>query len=900
MLPELVNTLWLRIKALFRRRQLDRDLDDELQFHLAMREEKLQEQGVSQDEAHYAAQREFGSSTQAKEANRELWTFPFLETLWQDIRYGLRQSRRSPGFTAVALLTLSLGIGLNTGIFSLVNTVLLRPLPYPDPQRIVVFTRTGPGFVDPDASPARFNIWRRETRIFQDVSAFRVSHFSATSAAFAQRNSYGQVTADFFRLFGASLIIGRTFSESEESPGGGHVAVLGYDFWRDRFHGDLHIVGKTIPLGGHPYDVIGVLGPSSSSPAFCAGWERATPPDVWIPFQLDPNSRDYNLYFTVAGRLKPGITLGMARAELQVAARDYRRANPGDVTMPPNGGFGVLPLQDYVVSGERSTLLLFFGAVVLVLLIACANVANLMLSRGAGRKHEFALRAAVGAGRGRIIRQLLAENGVLAVVGGGLGLGLGFAGIHAVLRLPSVDIPRIGSHGSAVSMDWRVLVFTVLVSLITLFLFGLFPALQSSRVDLNTALKEVGGYLGAGVRRNASSALLVIGEVALALILLVGAGLLMRTFVVLHSVHTGIDSHHVLTVRMMLSGSRFQKPSGVAETVQTTIERIDALPGVVSAGFTCCLPLEGQLIGSINVVGHEPESNAHAQVTTVSPGYFVFRIPLIRGRTFTDHDDSGATPVVVISQSLARKIWPQSGTWGDALKGQIRLLDTPGLPPWQIIGIVGDVRASGLDSNPPPIMYIPVAQTPADLNTYIMRDSIAWIVRTRANPYLLSVPIENTLRNATGGLSALRIRSMKNIVGEYASGRHFSLALMTIFACSAMLLAAIGMYAVIAYSVHQRTHEIGIRMALGAQPRNVLRLVIGQGMILALVGTGIGVLGALVLTRLLARLLYGVKPGDPLTIGFVSLILISVALLACWVPARRAAKVDPMVALRYE
>jgi putative ABC transport system permease protein len=892
MLPEWFTALWLRIRALFRRRQLDRDLDDEVQFHLATREQKLAESGVPPEEAHYAARREFGNATVAKEANREIWTFPFLETLWQDIRYGLRQLPRNPGFTTIAVLTLSLGIGLNTGVFSLVDTVLLKPLPYPAPERIVVF---------PDASPAKFNVWRRETRIFQDISAFRFSQFSKRGAAFAEATSYGQVGADFFRLFGASLIIGRTFSESEDSPGGGYVVVLGYNWWRDRFNGDLHIVGKTIPLGGHPYDVIGVLGPNSSSPAFSAGWREERPPDVWIPFQLDPDSRDYNLYFTVAGRLKSGLTLGMAQAQLQVVASQFHRNNPGDVTMDPNEGFGVLPIQDYSIGGERSKLLLFLGAVVLVLLIACANVANLMLSWGAGRKHEFVVRSAVGAGRGRIVRQLLVENVALAVVGAGLGLGLGFAGIHVLLGLRSADILRTGVHGSAVSMDWRVLAFTALVSLSTLILFGLLPALQCSRVDLNTTLKEVGGYLGTDVRRNKSSALLVIGEVALALILLVGAGLLMRTFVALHSVNTGLDSHHVLTVRMMLNGVRFQKPAGLAETVQTTIQRIDALPGVVSAGFTCCLPLESGLIGFIDIAGREPESKSSVQVTTVSPGYFrVFKIPLIRGRTFTDHDDSGATPVVVVSESLVRRFWPKSGTGDDPLNGQIRLLDIPSLPPWQVVGIVGDVRARDLAHNPPPIMYIPVAQAPADLISYIVRDPVAWIVHTRANPYLLSVPIENALRQTTGGLTAFSIRSMKDIIRERASGRDFSLALMTIFACSAMLLAAIGIYAVIAYSVHQRTHEIGIRMALGARPRNVLRLVIGQGMILALIGTGIGVLGALALTRFLASLLYGVKPGDPLTLGFVSLILISVALLACWVPARRAARVDPMAALRHE
>ena len=829
----------------------------------------------------------------------ELWIFSFLETFLQDLRYDLRQLRRDPGFTAVAVVTIAVAIGLNTGVFSLINAVLLTPLPYPQSDRIVVFMRTEPGSVNPPvASPAWFDVWRQERRIFQDVSAFRFSVLGLTDGADTERISYGQVSASFFQLFGAPLTMGRTFSQAEDIPYGGRVVVLSYELWKRRFRSDPRILGKKISLGGQPYDVIGVLGPAFSKPAFSAGWGQEHSPDIWIPFQLDPNSRDHNQYFTVAGRLRRGVTLPVANAELQADAKEYCRLNADDITMGPKYGFGVRLIQKSVDRGERSTLLLLFGAACFVLLIACANIANLLLARGAGRKHEFAVRAALGASRGRIIRQLLAESVVLGVAGGGLGLILGFFGIHALLGIGS-HISRIRVQGSAVNLDWRILIFTLLISLCTAVLFGLLPALQVSRVDLSDTLKESGRRLGTGYRQNRGRSLLIVSEVALALILLVGAGLLMRTFVALHSEDSGLDTRDVLIMQMVLSGTRFQKVSGVAETVRASLERVSDLPGVEDAGFTCCLPLGNQLLGSINVVGRESEAKSSVEVITVSPDYFrVFRIPLKYGRTFTDRDDGGSPPVVVISETLARRLWPNGEMGRAPLKGQIRLLDTPNLPPWQIVGIVGDVRTGGIGSNPSPIIYISVAQTPEDLNNYLVREPETWIVRAHMNPYLVSHSIQNVLRQTTGGLPVLTVRSMNEIVARSAGIRDFDLVLMTIFAGVAMLLAAIGMYGVIAYSAEERTHEIGVRMAMGAQRGDVLKLVVSYGMVLALTGIAIGVAGALCLTRFLSSLLYGVKATDASTFIVVSLILIGVSVLACYIPARRATRVDPMTALR--
>jgi putative ABC transport system permease protein len=895
-----------RIKAavlnLLHREQVETELDAEIRGYVdAVTDEKIAA-GMSSFEARRRALVEIGGVEQVKQAVRQRRAGIGVEILWQDVRYGLRQLRRNPGFTAAAVLTVALGIGLNTAVFSLVSAVLLRPLPYPHPENIVEFMRTQPGSDDSTvASPAWFNVWRQQTQIFQDVSAFRFSLFGLTGSAEPEPMSYGQVSDNFFHLYGAPLAMGRTFSEAEELPGGGHVVVLSNDLWRQRFHGDLQIVGKTISLSGQPYDVVGVLGFSFDVPAISAGWGEERLPDVWIPLQLDPNSRDYNGYFNVAARLRSGVALLAANAELQAVAEEYRRLNPGDVEMGPKYGFGVQPIREFLDRGERSTLFPLFGAVGFVLLIACANVANLILARGAGRKHEFAIRAAVGAGRRRIIRQLLAESLVLAVAGGTLGLVLGISGIHAVLRIGHTNNSRLGEHGSAVTMDWRVLLFTLLASLSTAVLFGLFPALQSSRVDLSENLKEGGGRFGTGFRQSRGRSLLVVSEVALALILLVGAGLLMRTFVALHSVDSGLDSRNVLTMQMVLSGARFQNTTGLSETVRTSLQRINALPGVVATGFTCCLPLAGQLQGSINVVGRPSNEMSLTVVSTISPDYFrVFRIPLMRGRTFTDRDDAGTTPVVVINETLARRFWPKGEVEGDPLSGQIRVLDTPDLPPWQIVGIVGDVRAFGLDGDPPAIMYIPAPQTPEDLNIYLVRNPVFWIVRTRVNPYLISLSMQSVLRQVTDGLPVLSVRSMDEIVRQSAGRQNFSLVLMTIFAGSAMLLAAIGIYGVIAYSAEERAHEIGIRMAMGAQRGDVLRLVVGHGIVLALTGVGIGVAGALCLTRFLSNLLYGVKPTDAFTFGVVSFTLISVAFLACSIPARRATKVDPMTALRCE
>jgi putative ABC transport system permease protein len=820
-----------------------------------------------------------------------------VDTFLQDLRHSLRTMRHSPAFTIAAVAALALGIGANTGIFSVVNTVLLRPLPYPDPNRLVLFLNTSPQGSGPGASPTKFNNWRRQTGAFQDVSAYRFSVVNLTEGDPEQVGT-AHVSVDFFRLFGAQTIAGRTFTPAEDLPNGGHIAVLSEGFWRRRFGGDPAIVGRTLSLNGEPHEVIGVLGRFDSE----AVQSPTGPPDLWLPFQIDPNSVMQGHFFSAAGRLKPGITLAAADAGLQAAANEFRAAFPN--ALGRQGGFGVAPMQDIIVRNVRSSLWVLLGAVIFVLLIACANVANLLLVRATVRKREIAIRAAIGAGRGRIIRQLLTESVVLSMIGGGLGLVLGVVGIRALLAVNPGNIPRIGVGGSGVGVDWRVLAFTALVSLATGLVFGLVPAVQASRVDLNTTIKESGGRSGGGFRQNKARALLVVIEMGLALVLLVGAALFIRTFLALHAVDPGFDAHHVLTMRMSLRGERFVKASPVADLMRDGTERLNALPGVESAGAACCVPLEGGFGLPFIIEGRPLDGPFHGGggFAPISPAYFrVFKIPLMRGRAFTDRDAGGAPGVAIINQAMAKRFWPT----GDPLSDRITIGKGLGagmeLAGRQIVGIAGDVHDGGLNRDSQPIMYVPWAQMP-DAHSANLLDitPLVWIIRTRGEPSTMVAGVQRELRLASSGLPAGRPRTMDEIVVRSTARADFNMILLTTFAISALLLAAIGIYGLMAYSVQQRTQEIGIRIALGAASKTVRNMVVRQGMGVALLGVAIGLAAAYGLTRVIATFLFGVTARDPLVFVSVPLLLSGVALLGVWLPARRAARVDPVVALRTE
>jgi predicted permease len=820
-----------------------------------------------------------------------------MHTFLQDLKHSLRMFLHTPGFTITAVAALALGIGANTAIFSVINTVLLRPMPYPDPDRLVIFMLTSPNGSGPGASSTKFNIWRQQTSVFDNVAAVSNGIVNLTGVDNPEQIQAARVTAPMFRLFGLAIAHGRSFTAEEDQPRGRHVTVLSNEFWKRRFGGDPQMVGKSISLSGDLYEIIGITAPEYKM-------EADPPIDLYTPFQIDPNSTDQAHYFTAFGRLRPGVTMGQAKAQLRLAADEFRRKFPGSLAMGPKDGFSVQPMHDLVVSGVRESLLVLAAAVSFVLLIACANVANLLLVRATARRREIAIRAAIGAGRGRIMRQLLTESVALSLAGGAFGLALGMLGIRALLAVYPASVPRIGPHGAYVGIDARVLGFTVLVSLLTGVLFGLIPAFQASRSDLTSVLKESSGRSGTGFRQNKARSLLVISEMALALILLIGAALLIRSYVALRAVDPGFDHHNVLTMQMSLASPRFEKTVGFAQLIRAGIPQIQALPGVVAASTTCCLPLEGGYGLPLIIAGRPLDGPSHggANWRTISAGYFdVFKIPILRGRAFTERDDASAPPVVVINQALAKRFWPTGNPLNDRLiigKGVGPEFEEPAR---QIIGIVGDSRDNGLNRNPNPMMYVPVAQVTDGVTALNSRiRPLIWVVRTRVPEYSLSPAIQAALRQASGGLPVAKVRSMDEVVAQSTAREDFNMLLLTVFASAALLLAAIGIYGLMAYSVEQRTQEIGIRMALGAEAGDVRKMVISQGLGLALIGVAIGIAAAFGLTRLIASFLFGVKSSDPAVFIAVPVLLSAVALLAVWIPARRATRVDPLDALRYE
>jgi predicted permease len=820
-----------------------------------------------------------------------------VETFLMDLRQTLRMFRQSPAFTIAAVAAIALGIGANTAIFSVVNAVLLKPVPFPDPQRLVMFLSTSPQGSGAAASPAKFAHWRQQTSVVQDAAAFRNGIVNYTGGEVPEQLRSAQVSADYFRLFGATMARGRTFSPEEDRPGGERVAVLSHAFWTRRFAADEGMLGRTISLSGDPYVVVGVVDSRFDVTEF------GPAPEVWTAFQLDPNSADQGHYFQAAARLKPGITLEQAKTRLQLSAEEFKQKYPN--ALQPNQGFGVDPFQQVFVRNVRTTLWLLLGAVSFVLLIACANVASLLLVRATGRRREIAVRAAIGAGRGRIVRQLLTESVVLALAGGVVGLFLGIFGIRALLSINTAGIPRVGVDGSLVGIDWRVVAFTLGVSIATGILFGLIPALQGSRADLSATLKESGGRSGTGFRLNKARSILVVTEVALALVLLVGSALLIRTTVALSSVNPGFDSTNVLTMRMSLTGPKFLSSSVVEQMIRDGVERLRTLPGVEHASATCCVPLEGGYGLPFQIVGRPlPQGPFHGGGAwlTISPGYFdVFRVPVKRGRAFTDRDDQASPPVVVINEAMAKQYWPDGDPLSDRLLiGRGVMREFADEQPRQIIGIVGDVRDGALNNNPGPHMYIPQGQVPDAANALNLRlTPLAWVVRTRVAPSSVSGPIQEQLRQVTG-LPVSEIRSMGEVISRSISRQRFNMVLMTIFGGVALLLAAIGIYGLIAYSVEQRTQEIGIRLALGARAAQVRNMIVFQGLRLTVAGVILGLAAAFGLARFIGTFLFGVQARDPLVFVSIPVILAAVALLAAWLPAGRASRVDPNIALRYE
>ncbi len=818
-----------------------------------------------------------------------------MDTLLQDLRHTVRSLLRGPGFTLAAVAALALGIGATTAVFSVVNAVLLKPAPFPDPDRIVWLQAVAPEGRNQGGSPAKFAWWRTQSEVLDDVSAFRTGRINDTGGDTPEQLRWAQVSAAYFRLFGAPIVHGRAFAVDEDLPNGPRVALISERVWERRFDRDPEVIGRGLSLSGDLHVVVGVVGDRFDFRDF------GDTPDVWTPFQLDPNATDQGHYFIVAGRLRPGVSLEQAQAVLEGSTEFYRERFPE--VLPDGAVFGAVPIREELVRNARGLLLVLLGAVGLVLLIACANVANLQLVRALGRKREIALRTAIGAGRGRIVRQLLTESLVLAVVGGALGLALGVAGIRALLSVSTVGLPRLGADGVAVAADWRVMLFALAVSLGTGVLFGLIPALQGSRTDVGATLKEGGGRTGAGFRQNRTRSVLVAGEVALALVLLVGSALLIRTSVALSRVDPGFDATNVLTMRTSLTGPRFATGTGVGQALREAVDRLRALPGVEHAAATCCVPLEGGFGLPFVISGRALDDgpfHGGGGWTTVSDGFFeVFRIPTRRGRVFTDRDGSSTPPVVVINETMADRFWPEDDPLAARITiGRGVMQEFADEPERQIVGIVADVRDGGLNADPQPRMYVPHAQLPDAVSALSLQIApMGWIVRTRTAPRALSAAVQEELRLATG-LPVSDVRTMDEVVSRSTARQRFNTLLMTVFGAAALLLAAIGVYGLMTYSVEQRTREIGVRLALGAARRHVWRMIVLQGVRLVAAGVAVGVAAAAGLTRLLASFLFGVEASDPATFVGVPLVLAAVALAAVAVPARRASQVDPVLALR--
>jgi putative ABC transport system permease protein len=716
------------------------------------------------------------------------------------------------------------------------------------------------------------------------------------------------VTKDYFRLFGLPLAQGRAFEIDEEQPNGRNVVILSDAFWRRALGADPQILGKSISLNENPYEVVGILeagihmenvGPTNG-PALAE-----TVPDVWLPFQIDPNSSNQNHYFQAVGRLKPRVTLEMANAQLQLATKEFRRKFPNGISTSRGDVFSVQPLRDLLVKGVRRSLLILLGAVSFVLLIACANVASLLLAQAINRSDEISIRIAVGASRGRLIRQLLTESVFLWLLSAVLGLALGLAVIRALLVFNPYGIPRIGANASNVAINWQVLTFAVFVALMTGVLFGLIPSLRASRTDLSACLKAGGGQGGTGFWQNKARSLLVIGQTALAILLLVGAALFIRTLIAVRSVNPRFDARNVVTVRTTLD-PRVAKVSTIDQINQRAIQRLNAIPGVEAVASANLLPLEGLFAAlPITVVGRPLIASPAAghglsRFMTISPAFFnVLKVPLVRGRLFTDADGADAPGVAIINQAMARSFWPSE----DPLNAQIFL--GKGLGPnfdeaaRQIVGIVADFHDNELDRDPDPAVFVPIAQRVAGQAQTAAVDRV-WLIRVRARSASLDRTIQNELRQSIGGLPVPALRAMETVTMQSTARQDFNMRLLTAFGCVALIISAIGTYGLAAYTVHQRNRELAIRRALGAQKTNILRIVIGGAMSPALVGVVIGVVAALGLTRLLSSMLFGVKPTDPVTFVAVVLMLLAVALVACYIPARRVMRVNPAVALRHE
>ena len=899
-----LRALLLRLAGLMGKKRTDAEVAAELESHVDLHTEENMRRGMSADEARRQAILKLGGVAQTTEIYHRQQGLPVLETLWQDVRYGLRMLRKNPGFTVVAIATLALGIGANSAIFTVVDSVLLRPLPYGDPGRLMAVFNSAPakGLPHFGASPPDFRALRQQNHTLAGLSAFYHANYNLTGADKPERLSVMVVSADFFNTLGVQPVVGRNFLPDEEKWGSHLVMIVSESFWRNHLNADPNLAGKTLRLDGEPYQVVGVMPSSFYMPV--ANLE------AWVPMAWKPkdNFDSHNNYFLgMIGRLKPGITQPQAHADLDTIMAAIARQ------FPENKGIGadMEPLQESWVADARPALLILLGAAGLVLLIACVNLANLLLARSAGRLKEIGIRSALGANRSRLIRQLITESVLLSLLGGGLGLALAYFAL-GLLPLAGNILPRV----KQIHVDAPVLFFTLALSLATGALFGLLPALQNSRDrKLSESLKESGRTAQTSSGSNRLRGGLVISEVALALVLLIGSGLALRSLQRLLRVDAGFAPDHVLTFAVALPESydpqpdvrRIGAPPRVAAFHQEFVSRIEQLPGVEAAGAISSLPLQGSRWGKFFVpldraLPTSVDNTDNVQYRSVYGHVFnALKIRLVRGRLLDEHDQANSALSVVVNEALVRKYWPGQDPIGKTvlLTPPENLIPPELLPPGQhvpkltVVGVVADTHYGALNQQPAPLVYGSILQ-----HDYSMGPAFA--IRTTGDPTALVGSVRAALAQIDKNLPMAAISTMDEIMSTSVAQPRLEAVLLGLFGGLAMLLAAVGIYGVMSYSVSQRTGEIGVRMALGAERSDVLLLICKQGLRLAGVGLAAGLALALAATRLMSKVLFGVSPTDPLTFASIMTILAVVALLACYLPARRATKVDPMVALRYE
>ena len=873
------------------------EIVEELSQHLEDRYEQALSRGATEGEAYEAALFELKENgllgLEIRGVERSVQQDPvpmgierranIIGDLAQDLHYGLRMLVKNPSFTIVAVLALALGIGANSAIFSVVNTVLLRPLPYKNPGRLVMLWEeaTHLGFPKNTPSPANFIDWRAQNTVFEAMAAMVERSFNLTGVGEPERFDGRRVSANLFDLLGVQPQLGRAFRAEEDKPGS-RVVILSNGLWQHRFGGDPRVIGQAVSLNGESYTVIGVMPGSFQFPT--------RRDQLWVPLAFDAKeaaSRG-NHFLEVIARMKPGVTLQQAQAEMSTIAARLAQQYPEENLRV---GSVVTALQEQVVGDIKPALLVLLGAVGFVLLIACANVANLLLARAAARQKEIALRLALGAGRSRLTRQFLTESVLLAVIGGAVGLLLSIAG----LRVLKTFIPDTISQAQAISIDAKVLVFTGLVALVTGIIFGLAPAMQVSHLDINDTLKEGGRDAAGGTRGNRIRALLVIGEIAVSFVLLMGAGLLINSFMHLRNLHPGFRANDLLTMKIPLSEVKYPDKERRSPFYAEVLRRVQALPGVQSAAVAGNLPLtydgDSMPIGIEGRTDPPPDQRPDVILRVVGPGYFsTMGIPLVRGRDFREQDKADSARVVIVSEKTARHFWPGENPIGKRLKPGSTNRNIPWI---EIIGVVKDVRQNDFVSEPKMQMYMPYQQ----LNSFAPN---ALVVRTNVEPLSLAGAVRNAIWAVDKDQPVSNLRSMDEIVSEAVARQRFSMLLLGIFAALAMVLAAVGIYGVMSYSIAQRTREIGLRIALGAQKSDVLKMILRQGLRFVAAGLAIGLAASFALTRVMASLLFGISATDPATFVSISLMLIAVALLASYIPAVRAMKIDPMLALRYQ